>query len=316
MSMDQLIGAARDGAANGAGNLIKDSDTKGFVADVIEASQTVPVIVDFWATWCGPCKTLGPALEKAVIEAKGAVRLVKIDVDKNQPLAQQMRIQSIPAVYAFFQGRPVDGFVGAVPDSQIKSFVAKLAELGGAELGPSPAEEALEHAEAALEAGDHGMASAIFNEVLAHEPDNVAALAGLTQALTAAGELKRAREVLARVPAPKLPETSVAPAVAKATAALELAEQSAGALGQLSELQAKVAADPKDWQSRYDLALALYASGEQEKALDELLEIVQHNRPWNEEAARKQLVKFFEALGPAHPLTLSGRRRLSSLLFR
>jgi putative thioredoxin len=316
MSMDQLIGAAREGAANGAGTLIKDSDTKSFVVDVIEASQTVPVIVDFWATWCGPCKTLGPALEKAVIEAKGAVRLVKIDVDKNQPLAQQMRIQSIPAVYAFFQGRPVDGFVGAVPDSQIKSFVAKLAELGGAELGPSPAEEALEHAEAALEAGDHGMASAIFNEVLAHEPTNVAALAGLTQALTAAGELKRAREVLARVPAPKLPETSVAPAVAKATAALELAEQSAGALGQLSELQAKVAADPKDWQSRYDLALALYASGEQEKALDELLEIVQHNRPWNEEAARKQLVKFFEALGPAHPLTLSGRRRLSSLLFR
>ena len=316
MSMDQLIGAARDGAANGAGTLIKDSDTKSFVADVIEASQTVPVIVDFWATWCGPCKTLGPALEKAVIEAKGAVRLVKIDVDKNQPLAQQMRIQSIPAVYAFFQGRPVDGFVGAVPDSQIKSFVAKLAELGGAELGPSPVEEALEQAEAALEAGDHGTASAIFNQVLAHEPANVAALAGLTQALTAAGELKRAREVLARVPAPKLPETSVAPAVAKATAALELAEQSAGALGQLSELQAKVAADPKDWQSRYDLALALYAAGEQEKALDELLEIVQRNRPWNEEAARKQLVKFFEALGPAHPLTLSGRRRLSSLLFR
>jgi putative thioredoxin len=316
MSMDQLIGAAREGAANGAGTLIKDSDTKSFVADVIEASQTVPVIVDFWATWCGPCKTLGPALEKAVIEAKGAVRLVKIDVDKNQPLAQQMRIQSIPAVYAFFQGRPVDGFVGAVPDSQIKSFVAKLAELGGAELGPSPLEEALEQAESALEAGDHGTASAIFNQVLAHEPANVAALAGLTQALTAAGELKRAREVLSRVPAPKLPETSVAPAVAKATAALELAEQSAGALGQLSELQAKVAADPKDWQSRYDLALALYASGEQEKALDELLEIVQHNRPWNEEAARKQLVKFFEALGPAHALTLSGRRRLSSLLFR
>ena len=173
MSMDQLIGAARDGAANGAGTLIKDSDTKSFVADVIEASQTVPVIVDFWATWCGPCKTLGPALEKAVIEAKGAVRLVKIDVDKNQPLAQQMRIQSIPAVYAFFQGRPVDGFVGAVPESQIKSFVAKLAELGGAELGPSPVEEALEQAEAALEAGDHGTASAIFNQVLAHDPVNL-----------------------------------------------------------------------------------------------------------------------------------------------
>src|SRR5215470_17999417 len=183
MSMDQLIGAAPSAAGAGAGNHIKNSDTKSFMADVIEASQQVPVIVDFWATWCGPCKQLGPALEKAVNEAKGAVRLVKIDVDKNQSLAQQMRIQSIPAVYAFFQGRPVDGFVGALPESQIKAFVAKVAEAGGAELGPDPIEEALEQAEAALDAGDVGTASAVFNQVLAHEPDNVPALAGLTRAL-------------------------------------------------------------------------------------------------------------------------------------
>jgi len=311
MSMDQLIGAARP-AGNGAGPLIKDGDTKSFMADVIEASQQVPVIVDFWATWCGPCKQLGPALEKAVTEAKGAVRLVKIDVDKNQQLAQQMRIQSIPTVYAFFQGRAVDAFNGALPESQVKSFVAKLAELGGAELGPSPIEEALEQAEAALEAGDGGTASAIYNQVLAHEPANLPALAGLTLALVAAGELKRAREVLGRVPADKTSDA----AVAKAAAALDLAEQAQGAAGQLGELQAKVAADPNDHQARHDLALALYAAGEQEKALDELLEIVQRNRAWNEEAARKQLVKFFEALGPTHPLTLSARRRLSSLLFR
>ncbi|HEX4570812.1 MAG TPA: thioredoxin [Dongiaceae bacterium] len=312
MSMDQLIGAARPANTGAAGPLIKDSDTKGFVADVIEASQQVPVIVDFWATWCGPCKQLGPALEKAVTEAKGAVRLVKIDVDKNQQLAQQMRIQSIPTVYAFFQGRAVDAFQGALPESQVKSFVAKLAEIGGAEIGPSPIDEALEQAEAALEAGDGGTASAIYNQVLAHEPANLPALAGLTRALVAAGELKRAREVLGRVPADKTSDA----AVAKAAAALDLAEQAQGAAGQLGELQAKVASDPNDHQARHDLALALYAAGEQEKALDELLEIVQRNRAWNEEAARKQLVKFFEALGPTHPLTLSARRRLSSLLFR
>ena len=314
--MDDIIigqNQTAQGGGNGAGAaMIVDGDQKTFMKEVVEASRSLPVIVDFWATWCGPCKQLGPALEKAVTEAKGAVRLVKIDVDKNQQLAQQMRIQSIPTVYAFFQGRAVDAFNGALPESQVKSFVAKLAELGGAELGPSPIEEALEQAEAALEAGDGGTASAIYNQVLAHEPANLPALAGLTLALVAAGELKRAREVLGRVPADKTSDA----AVAKAAAALDLAEQAQGAAGQLGELQAKVASDPNDHQARHDLALALYAAGEQEKALDELLEIVQRNRAWNEEAARKQLVKFFEALGPTHPLTLSARRRLSSLLFR
>src|SRR5581483_7709510 len=182
--MEQLIGMPAAGAGpNGDGALIKESSIETFMEDVIDASNAVPVIVDFWATWCGPCKQLGPLLEKAVKEAKGAVRLVKVDIDRNQELAMQMRIQSIPAVYAFFQGRPVDGFVGALPESQIKSFVAKMAELGGAELGPSPVEEALQQGEAALEAKDSGTASAIFNQVLAHEPGNLRALTGLVRCL-------------------------------------------------------------------------------------------------------------------------------------
>lgn len=313
--MDTMIGAGNGAApaAPGAGALVKNGDTKSFMADVIEASRSVPVIVDFWAPWCGPCKQLGPALEKAVNEAKGAVRMVKIDIDKNQQLAAQMRIQSIPAVYAFYQGQPVDGFVGALPDSQVKTFVNKLAGLaGGAAGGPSPVEEALEQADESLAAGDHGTATAIYDQVLAHESTNLKAVAGLTLAALAAKDVKAARKAFDRTPSDKREDA----ALAKAKAALELAEQGASAAGKLGELEAALAADPSNHQARFDRAMALYGAGQQEQAVDDLLEIISRKRDWNEEAARKQLVKFFEALGATNPVTLAGRRRLSSLLFR
>jgi len=247
-----------------------------------------------------------------VREARGAVRVVKVDIDKNQELAAQMRIQSIPAVYAFFQGRPVDGFVGALPDSQVKAFVQRLMKTAGAaEPGPSPIDQALEQAEAALEDGDHGTASAIFGQVLQHEAGNLQAIAGLTRAHLAAGDLEGAKKALARAPADKAGDKLIA----AARAALELAEQASASTGAVGELQQKVEQNPADHQARFDLALALYGGGEAEAAIDQLLEIVKRNRAWNEEAARKQLVKLFEALGPTDPLTLSGRRRLSSLLF-
>ena len=306
--MEQIIGAAAQPAP---ADLIKNSSTATFMADVIDASHDQPVIVDFWATWCGPCKTLGPQLEKAVREAKGAVRMVKVDVDQNQDLAQQMRIQSIPAVYAFKDGRPVDGFVGAVTESQVKQFVQRLAAAGAKGKGPSPVEQALAMAKEATTAGDTERAGAIFAQVLQHEPDNAEAIGGLARALIARGQMDEAKELLGEVPK----EIAGHAEIAAARAALELAEAGAKAKGALGELEARVERDPKDFEARFELASVRFAAGEREAAIDDLLEIVRRNRSWNDDAARKQLLKFFEAMGPTDPLTVAARKRLSSILF-
>ena len=296
-------------ATPAANDVIKDGSDRTFMADVIEASRDVPVIVDFWAPWCGPCKQLGPALEKAVRAAKGAVKLVKIDTDQHPMIAQQLRVQSIPAVYAFFQGRPVDGFVGGQPESQIKTFVERLAKLaGGAE--DDMLEDALAQAKEALEAGDVAMASNIYGQILQAVPDSGAAYAGLVRCLIAAGDLERAKQMIAQAPEAVAKDKDLA----AAKTAIEVAEQAKNA-GPIPELMEKVAHDKNDHQARYDLAMALYAAGKRESAVDELLELVRRDRTWNEDAARKQLVKLFEAFGPKDPLTLSARRRLSSILF-
>ena len=303
------------GAAPAAGDLIKDSSDRAFMADVIEASQSVPVIVDFWAPWCGPCKQLGPILEKAVLAAKGKVRLVKIDTDKDPMVASQLRVQSIPAVYAFFQGRPVDGFMGALPESQVKAFVEKLVKLAGAAGGGEGdiLEEALAQAKEALEAGDTQTASEIYGEILQADPENLnaAAYAGLVRCLIVSDDLARAKQMLDKVPEQIAKDKEIA----AVRSALEVAEQAANA-GPIPELTEKVAQNPDDHEARFDLALALFAAGKREAAVDEILELVRRDRAWNDEAARKQLVKFFEAFGPTDPLTVQTRRRLSSILFR
>ncbi len=303
--MEPLIGAA---PATGGANLIKDSDVTTFMVDVIEASREVPVIVDFWAPWCGPCKQLGPALEKAVRAANGAVRMVKVNIDENPEIAQQMRIQSIPAVFAFKGGRPVDGFVGAQPESQIKAFIKRLG--GPAAAQPSPIEMAIEEAKAALETGDTGTASALLSQVLAREPANAVAAAGLARCHLAAGDADRAKALLDGLPA----EGQKHADVVAARAALDLAEQAKGA-GETGKLQDALARNPADHQARLDLATALFAGGQVDEAIDQLLELFRRDRKWNDEAARKQLVKFFEVLGPTSPQTVAGRKRLSSLMF-
>ncbi|HLN08005.1 MAG TPA: thioredoxin [Xanthobacteraceae bacterium] len=285
---------------------VKDTTTQAFVKDVIEESRRQPVLVDFWAPWCGPCRQLTPVLEKAVRAAKGKAKLVKMNIDDHPAIPGQMGIQSIPAVIAFVNGQPVDGFMGALPESQVTAFIERLIKdkIGGEE------EDLLKLADAALAAGDAVEAADIYGQVLAREPGNVPALAGLARSQVETGDIAAAKQTLARVPEAKSNDG----AVAAARAAVELAEQ-ATTLGPVAELEQKVAANPLDHQARYDLALALNAQGDRQGALDHLLEVVRRDRKWNDDAARKQLVQLFDAWGPTDEATVAGRRRLSSILF-
>lgn len=291
-----------------ATDLIKDGSEASFMADVIEPSQTVPVIVDFWAPWCGPCKTLGPALEAAVTAAKGAVRMVKINVDENQVLAGQLRIQSIPTVYAFFNGQPVDGFQGAIPGSEIKKFVETLSKMGGG--ADNGLADALAAAEEMLTEGAAADAAETFAAILEEEPENAAAYGGLIRAQVALGDLDEAEALLAKAPA----ALAKSKEVEAARAQIELARQAAKA-GPVDDLRAALAKDPANRQVMFDLAAAQHASGDVEGAVTTLLDLFKLDREWNDGAAKTQLFTIFDALKPQDPIVLAGRRRLSSLIF-
>ena len=302
--MAMIVGS--DSAARTAPSPAKESNTKNFMADVVEASRQLPVLVDFWAPWCGPCKQLGPMLEKIVGETKGAVRLVKINVDENQQLAAQMRVQSIPAVFAFVNGQPVDGFMGALPESQLRQFVSRLtAGARGNEI-----ETMLAEAEQALADDDLAAAGQIFGQVLQIDRENVKAIAGLAKAQIKSGDLDGAKATLALVP----PQKASDPEIASVRAMIELSAKQADPRA-VSKLAAAVEQNPADHQSRYDLAVALNGIERRQEALDHLLAIIGKDRGWNDEAARKQLVQFFDAWGPKDELTQLGRRKLSSILF-
>jgi putative thioredoxin len=301
--MLQDVGATAAPAADG---LIKETTTQAFVKDVIEESRRQPVLVDFWAPWCGPCRQLTPILEKAVRAAKGKVKLTKMNIDEHPAIPGQMGIQSIPAVIAFVNGQPADGFLGALPENQVTAFIERLTkdQVGGEE------KDRLKLADAALVDGDPAGAAELYAQILAEDSTNIQALAGLARCYVETGAIEQAKQTLALVPDAKRNEASVA----AARAALELAEQ-ATSVGPIAELEQKVSANAADHQARFDLAIALNAKGQRQEALDHLVEIVRRDRKWNDDGARKQLVQLFEAWGPTDELTIAGRKRLSSILF-
>jgi putative thioredoxin len=312
--MEVLFDPARQGAPAADPGVIKDGDQKSFMQDVVEASRQVPVLVDFWATWCGPCKTLTPALEKVTKAAGGRVRLVKIDIDKNRQLVQQLTqmglpLQSVPTVVAFWQGQILDLFQGALPESEVKRFVEGLLKAAG---GQMPGADLMAEAEAAVAQGDHAAALELFGALSQQEPENARALAGVARALLALGEEDQAIAVLDSAP-PKIREAAE---IAAARSAIELEIEGRRAKSMLAEFEGRLAADPDDHAARIDLAIALNAADNREGAVDALIEAIRRDRAWNEEAARKQLLKFFEAWGFDDPASKAGRRKLAGLLFR
>jgi putative thioredoxin len=297
------------GPAPQAGDLIKETTTQTFVKDVIEESKRQPVLIDFWAPWCGPCRQLTPILEKVVRNAKGRVKLVKMNIDEHPSIPGQMGIQSIPAVIAFVNGQPADGFMGAVPESQVNAFIERLTK-GVPAAGEPNIAEILQEADAVLAEGDAAAAAQVYAEVLGIDATNIAALAGLAKCYVTTGAVDQAKQTLGMVPESKRND----PAVKAVQAAIDLAEQ-AQSVGPIGELEQKVAANPLDHQARFDLATALNAMGKRGEATNQLLEIVRRDRKWNDDGARKQLVQFFEAWGGADEATVDGRRRLSTILF-
>lgn len=299
---DAAAGASPQGAAGAP--LIKDATAASFAADVIAESARQPVLVDFWAPWCGPCKQLAPILEKVVAAAKGKVKLVKLNIDEHPAISGRLGVRSIPAVFAFQRGQPVDGFLGALPEREVKGFIERL-------VGPLDDTAGwLAEAEALAAAGDTKRAADIYKKILAENPGDPAAVAALAKIFIASGEFQKAKALLASV----APGGERDAAIVAAKAALDLAEQAA-TIGDPSELRRKIAGNPDDYQARFDLALLLNAQNQREQAANELIEIIKRNRAWNEDGARKQLLQFFEAWGPADPVTVGARRRLSSLLF-